>query len=79
MISIVIDSKVSRWTREIKYVFGFIFQTLGYNFSFSGRTGRFESKRYFADIYGYTEPTPEELKGLANIISIFHSLRSGFF
>ena len=58
MISIVIDRKVSRWTKEIKYVFGFMFQTLGYNFRFLEELEELKANDILL-IYGYTEPTPK--------------------
>ena len=79
MISIVIDSKVTRWTREIKYVFGFIFQTLGYNFRFLEELEDLKVNDILL-VYGYTEPTPEELKSLAkHFITFFIPCDPDFF
>lgn len=71
MISIFIDYKLTRFQNEIKYAFSFIFQTLGYSFCFISDTGQLgENDILF--IYGYTDPTVEELKSIArHYITIF--------
>lgn len=71
MVSIFIDYKLSRFQREIKYVFSFIFQSLGYSFRFISDLEKLKANDIFL-IYGFTEPTVEELKSLAkHYISFF--------
>jgi hypothetical protein len=71
MISIFIDYKLTRFQHEIKYAFSFIFQTLGYSFCFISDTGQLK-KNDILFIYGYTDPTREELKSIArHYITIF--------
>jgi len=71
MIAIRIDYKLSRFQREIKYVFSFIFQTLGYGFRFVEESENLKQNDVFI-IYGFTEPTIDELKALAkHYITIF--------
>lgn len=71
MVSIFIDYKLTRFQQEIKYAFSFIFQSLGYSFSFISDTGKLKSNDILL-IYGYTDPTPEELKSIAqHYITIF--------
>ncbi len=64
MISIFIDYKLTRFQHEIKYAFSYIFQTLGYSFCFIAETGQLKENDILF-IYGYTDPTVEELKGIA--------------
>ncbi|NLN85890.1 MAG: hypothetical protein GX135_07325 [Candidatus Cloacimonetes bacterium] len=71
MISIFIDYKLARFQHEIKYAFSFIFQTLGYGFCFISDTGQLKDNDILI-IYTYSEPTVEELKGIArHFITIF--------
>jgi hypothetical protein len=71
MISIFIDYKLTRFQHEIKYAFSFIFQTLGYSFCFISDTGKLKENDVLI-IYGYTDPTVEELKSIAqHYITIF--------
>ena len=71
MISIFIDYKLARYQHEIKYAFSFIFQTLGYGYCFISDTGQLKDNDILF-IYGYTDPTVEELKGIArHFITIF--------
>lgn len=71
MVSIVIDTKLSRFGREIKYSLGFIFQTLGYSHRFIDDVDNLKPNDILL-IYGLTEPTVEELKTLASkYITIF--------
>ena len=64
MVSIFIDGKLTRFQSEIKYAFSFILQTLGYSYCFISDTGRL-NKNDILLIYGYNEPTPEDLKSIA--------------
>ncbi|MDD4310362.1 MAG: hypothetical protein PHO32_08285, partial [Candidatus Cloacimonetes bacterium] len=64
MVSILIDVKLSRFQKEIKYVFGFVFQSLGYTYRFITEVEKLKPNDIFI-IYAYTEPTVEELKVLA--------------
>lgn len=71
MISIFIDYKLTRFQHEIKYAFSFIFQTLGYSYCFISETGQLKENDVLF-IYSYTNPTREELKGIArHYITIF--------
>ncbi|MDP3114168.1 MAG: hypothetical protein Q8M98_05250 [Candidatus Cloacimonadaceae bacterium] len=71
MVSIFIDYKLQRFQREIKYAFSFILQSLGYGFSFITDTGQLKPNDILV-VYGYTDPTVEELKCLARkYITIF--------
>jgi hypothetical protein len=71
MISIFIDYKLTRFQHEIKHAFSFIFQTLGYSFCFIADTGQLKENDILF-IYGYTDPTAEELKSIAqHYITIF--------
>jgi hypothetical protein len=71
MISIFIDYKLERFKHEIKHAFSFIFQTLGYGYSFISDTGQLKDYDILF-IYGYADPTIEELKGIArHFITIF--------
>jgi len=71
MVSIVIDSKLSRFNREIKYVLGFVFQTLGYCHRFIDDVERLKPSDILL-IYGLTEPTVDELKTLASRYITFY-------
>ncbi|MDZ4181344.1 MAG: hypothetical protein U1B83_00600, partial [Candidatus Cloacimonadaceae bacterium] len=71
MVSIFIDYKLQRFQREIKYAFSFILQSLGYSYSFISDTGQLKPNDILV-VYGYTDPTVEELKSLARkYITIF--------
>ncbi len=71
MISIFIDYKLTKFQHEIKHAFSFIFQTLGYSFCFIADTGKLKENDILF-IYGYTDPTVEELKTVAqHYITIF--------
>ncbi len=65
MISIVIDTKLSRFQREIKFTLGFICQTLGYNHRFIDDLDKLKQQDILL-IYSFTEPTVDELKTLAS-------------
>ena len=70
---------MARWTREITYTFSFMFQTLGYNFRFLEDLEELKTNDILL-IYGYTEPTPEELKSLAkHYITLFIPCDPDFF
>lgn len=64
MISIFIDFHLQRYQREIKYAFSYIFSTLGYSYSFIADTAHLKNRDILL-IYGYKEPTVDELKVLA--------------
>ena len=64
MVSIIIDYKLSRYHKEMKYVLSFMFRTLGYGFRFVNSLDELKPNEIFL-IYGLMEPTPEELKSLA--------------
>jgi hypothetical protein len=71
MIYIFIDYKLGKFKHEISYTFGFIFQTLGYSFSFISEIGQLKESDILI-IYGYTDPTIEELIAIAqHFITIF--------
>jgi hypothetical protein len=71
MVSIFIDYKLARFQREIKYAFSFVFQTLGYSHCFISDTGKLKDNDILL-IYGYTDPSAEDLKGIARrYITIF--------
>lgn len=71
MVSIFIDYKLTRFQREIKYAFSFVFQTLGYSHCFISDTGKLKENDILL-IYGYTDPTAEELTVIAqHFITIF--------
>jgi hypothetical protein len=71
MVSIFIDYKLARFQKEIKYIFSFVFQSLGYSFRFIADADKLKTNDIFL-IYGFTEPTVEELKSLAkHYISFF--------
>lgn len=71
MISIFIDYKLTRFQHEIKHALNFIFQTLGYGYCYIADTGQLKDNDILL-IYGYTEPTSEELKSIARrYITIF--------
>ncbi len=64
MVSILIDYKLQRFTREIKYSLGFIFQSLGYGFRFITDVEELKPNDIFL-IYGFTEPAEADLKAIA--------------
>ncbi|HPX63605.1 MAG TPA: hypothetical protein PK187_05575 [Candidatus Syntrophosphaera thermopropionivorans] len=71
MIYIFIDYKLEKFKNEINYTYGFIFQTLGYSFSFVSDIGELKEDDILF-IYGYTDPTIEELVAIAqHFITIF--------
>ncbi len=79
MVSIVIDTKLSRFNREIKFVFGFIFQTLGYTHRFIDDVDKLKPNDILL-IYGLTEPTVDELKTIASkYITIFIPCDADFY
>ncbi|MBW6514260.1 MAG: hypothetical protein K0B87_05835 [Candidatus Syntrophosphaera sp.] len=79
MISIFIDYKLTRFQNEIRYAFSFIFQTLGYGHCFISDTGQLKENDILF-IYGYTDPTVDELKRIArHYITIFIQSDPGLF
>ncbi|MFO7660758.1 MAG: hypothetical protein R6V77_07580 [Candidatus Cloacimonadaceae bacterium] len=63
MISVLIDYKLDRYTREIKYTFDFMFETLGLSHRFITDTAHLRQHDILL-LYGLLEPTLEELKTL---------------
>ncbi len=71
MVSIFTDYKLQSFQSEIRYAFSFIFQTLGYSYYFIKDTGKLKENDILL-IYGLTEPTVDEIKGVArHYITIF--------
>lgn len=71
MISIYIDYRLQRYLPEIKFAFKFVLSNLGYSHSFISDTAHLKDNDILM-IYGYTEPTFEELSILARrYIAIF--------
>jgi len=70
MVSIVIDQKLSRFAREIKYTFIFIFESLGYRCQFIDDLEKLKPNDIFL-LYGYTELSVEELQRLAQLYITF--------
>lgn len=71
MVSIFIDYKLQRFTREIEYSFRHIFQTLGYGYRFIVDTDELKPTDILI-IYSMSEPDEENLKAIAkHYITIF--------
>lgn len=71
MISVLIDYKLDKYTREIKYTFDYIFETLGLSHRFISNPSNLRQHDILL-LYGLIEPTIEELKTLAKqYITIF--------
>lgn len=71
MISVLIDYKLDKYNREIKYTFDFIFETLGISHRFITNPSNLRQHDILL-LYGLLEPTIEELKTLAQqYITIF--------
>lgn len=64
MISIFIDHKLERFTKEIRYTFDFIFQTLGFEHKFVGDPEEL-SPTDIVILYSLTEPDEEHIRSLA--------------
>ncbi len=63
MISILIDYKLDKYSREIKFAFDFIFETLGFSHRFITDNSHLRQHDILL-LYGLIEPTIEELKQL---------------
>jgi len=71
MISVLIDYKLDRYTREIKYTFDYIFETLGLSHRFISDPVHLRQHDILL-LYGLLEPTIEELQTLTKqYITIF--------
>lgn len=71
MVSVLIDYKLDRYTREIKYVFDYIFDTLGLGHRFIASPSHLRQNDILL-LYGLIEPTLDELEALAkHYITIF--------
>jgi len=71
MVSVLIDCKVEKYAREIKYAFDYVFKTLGYSHQFITNASLLKPYDIFL-IYGLIEPTLSELQKLAkHYITIF--------
>lgn len=71
MISIYIDYKLQRFQSQIRYAFEYALSALGYNYLFVERLEQV-SENDVLIMYGYTEPTGEELQAIARkYITIF--------
>lgn len=64
MISIFIDHKLERFTKEIRYTFDFIFQTLGFEHRFVSDAEEL-SATDIVILYSLTEPDEEHIRSLA--------------
>jgi len=71
MISVLIDYKLDRYNREIKYTFDYIFETLGLSHRFITNPSNLRQNDILL-LYGLIEPNLDELKTLAKeYITIF--------
>ena len=71
MISIYIDYKLQRFQNEIRYAFEYAFGALGYNYQYVSGLDEVGANDILI-MYGYTEPTLEELKVISRrYITIF--------
>ena len=71
MISVLIDYKLDRYTREIKYTFDYIFETLGFSHRFITDPAHLRQHDILL-LYGLIEPTLEEMQTLTQqYITIF--------
>ena len=71
MVSVLIDYKLDRYTREIKYTFDYIFDTLGLGHRFIANPSHLRQNDILL-LYGLIEPTLDELQTLAkHYITIF--------
>lgn len=71
MISVLVDYKLDKYSREIKYVFDYIFETLGLSHRFISNPSNLRQYDILL-LYGLIEPTLEELEALTRqYITIF--------
>ncbi len=63
MISVLIDYKLDRYAREIRYTFDYVFETLGLSHRFISDPSHLRQHDILL-LYGLLEPTLEELKTL---------------
>ncbi len=71
MISVLIDYKLEKYNREIKYVFDYVFETLGLSHRFISDPSHLRQHDILL-LYGLIEPTEEELRAIAcRYITIF--------
>ncbi len=71
MISVLVDYKLDKYNREIKYTFDFIFETLGLSHRFISNPSLLRERDILL-LYGLIEPTIDELKTLTEqYITIF--------
>ncbi len=71
MISVLIDLKLDKYSREIKYSFGYIFETLGLSHRFITDPAHLRQNDILI-IYGLLEPITSELNTLAQqFVTIF--------
>lgn len=71
MISVLIDYKLDKYNREIKYTFDYIFDTLGLSHRFISNPSNLRQRDILL-LYGLVEPTLDELQTLAKqYITIF--------
>ena len=64
MISILIDNKLEHLQKEVRYSFGFIFQSLGYSYCFIDDTSKLHANDTLV-IYAFAEPEIDELRSLS--------------
>jgi hypothetical protein len=71
MISVLIDYKLDKYNREIKYAFDFIFETLGLSHRFIATPSHLRQNDILL-LYGIIEPTIDELEAISRqYITIF--------
>jgi hypothetical protein len=71
MISVLIDYKLDKYNREIKYAFDFIFETLGLSHRFIANPSHLRQNDILL-LYGLIEPTLDELEAISRqYITIF--------
>ncbi|MDD3283445.1 MAG: hypothetical protein PHY41_08240 [Candidatus Cloacimonetes bacterium] len=71
MISIFIDHKLERFTKEIRYSFDYIFQVLGFGYRFVSDPAELKPQDIVI-LYSISEPDEEQIKSLArHYITIF--------
>lgn len=71
MISILIDNKLEHLQKEIRYAFGFIFQSLGYSYCFIDDTSKLHANDTLV-IYAFAEPDLDDLRSLSSKYITFY-------
>jgi len=71
MISIMIDSELAQYAREIKHTFGFIFQSLGYNHRTISNPDQLRHNDILI-IYSLSQPALEYLEAIAQHYVLIH-------